>query len=361
MTRKKISREHLQNLLYTFERDEKVNFFLMFYTYLNISFITLFFSGIGLYPISLFIIGLVVSIIIISYAFTRKLSLHLNKKKNKKIIPKLKQYLITGKRESDNKIENILNKLKLTERQYKISQLIYFSYVLLIISIEFLILFLFQKILVLTNPLNYNIVLVGIFYLIELSINLLLLLFQTLRYMNFKGIRQLRDFLEKIITKELTRIEVKIEKIMDLKLREFKFKRKQLLRCLQKWSDLYLGSYFVGLREQLLISDYKKITYDIRTEVYYYKLFNDLKFKIEESHLFNSLNRDKSKKKETDDPILNIIEINIKKLNTSFQSRLLEKNERRSKIRMSLTWIGTLSITLSIIFSLSRLPSLFGF
>jgi len=179
--------------------------------------------------------------------------------------------------------------------------------------------------------------------------------------MNFKGIRQLRDFLEKIITKELTRIEIKIEKIMDLKLREFKFKRKQLLRCLQKWSDLYLGSYFVGLREQLLISDYKNLTYDIRNEVYYYTLLNDLKFKIEESHLFKSLNIDKSKKKETEDPIHNLIELNIKRLNTSIQSRLLEKSERRTKIRMYQTWIAIISITLSIIFSLSRLPSLLVF
>jgi len=77
---------------------------------------------------------------------------------------------------------------------------------------------------------------------------------------------------------------------MDLKLNEFKFNRERLLKYLQKWSDLYLSSHFIGLRKQLLISDYKNLMYSFGNELYYYDLFNDLKFKKEESQYFNSIN-----------------------------------------------------------------------
>jgi hypothetical protein len=276
------------------------------------------------------------------------------------MIRNLRGYLITGKKKKDNEFEDALDKLKLTERQYKISQLSNFSYLLLFISIEVFILLLFDKIQLLINPLNYNMVMVGISIFILLSFNLLLLLIQTLRYMIFKGIRQVREFLDKIIIKELTKIEKKIKKIMNLKIKEFKFKGKRLLRLLQRWSDLYLGSYFVGLREQLLISDYKNLTYSIGNEIYYYNLFNDLKFKIEESQFLHSVTKDKSKKIEYYEIFSNMIELNVKRLNTSIQSKILEKNEKRNKIRMYQTWIAIISITLSIIFSFSRLPSLIG-
>ncbi|HEC38221.1 hypothetical protein LCGC14_0546350 [marine sediment metagenome] len=358
MTRDKISREHFQNLLYSFERDEKINLCLIIYAYLFIIVTALIFVGIGYYPIFLYTMGFVFLILIISFAFSRKVSLHLNQKKNKKITHKLKQYLITGKKENDAKFEEIIKKLKLTERQYKIRHTIYLSYLLLVISIEILAIFLFDNIIVFINTLNYNIVQIAIFLLVELSINFLIVLLQTIRFMIFKSVRQLRDFLGKIITKQLSRIEKRIERIMDLKLKEFNFKSKQLLRWLQRWSDVYIGSYFVGLREQLLISDYKKFTYSIGDEVYYYSLFNALQLKIEENNLFCMPNGNKSKKEEKDDRISKIIKLNIKRLNTSIQSRLLGKNERRVKIRMSQTWIAIISITLSIIFSLSRLPSL---
>ncbi len=357
MTSKKISKEHLQNLLYSFERNENLNSYLMIYTYINISSLIYIFIGIGLYPIGVITIFLIGSALIINIVFIRKFSLHLSKKKNKKIIRKLKRFLITGKMEKDERIKKILDRLKLTELHYKISLLVYVSYVLLIFSIEILILSLFNKIFVLINPLDYNIIVLGIFYLIELSINILILIFQTLRSLSFKSIRQLRVFLNEIRNKELTKIEDRIEKIMDLKLKRFKFNRKRLLRYLQGWNDVYLGSYFIGLREQPLILDYNNFIYDMGNEIYYYRLFSDLKFKIEQANLSNSLNRDKN---QLDDFICNFIEINIKMLDTSIKSRLLVKNERRTKIRMSQTWIGIISITLSILFSLSNIPSLIG-
>lgn len=359
MTSKKISKEHLQNLLYSFERNENLNSYLMIYTYLNISFLIYVFIGIGLYPIALITIFLIGTMIITTIVFTRKFSLHLSSKKNKKTIRKLKRFLVTGKMEKDEKIKTILDRLKLTELQYKISLLVYASYVLLIFSLEILVLSLFNKIFALINPLDYNIIVLGIFYLIELSINILMLIFQTLRSLSFKSIRQLRVFLNEIRNKELTKIEDRIEKIMDLKLKRFKFNRKRLLKYLQRWNDVYLGSYFLGLREQLLILDYNNFVYDMGNDIYYYRLFSDLKFKIEHANLSNSLNRDK-KQKQSEDSICNFIEINIKMLDTSIKSRLLVKNERRTKIRMSQTWIGIISITLSILFSLSNIPSLIG-
>lgn len=359
MTSKKISKEHLQNLLYSFERNENLNSYLMIYTYLNISFLIYVFIGIGLYPIALITIFLIGTMIITTIVFTKKFSLHLNNKKNKKIIRKLKQFLITGKMDKDEKFKEILGRLKLTELQYRISLLVYFSYIILLFSIEILILSLPNKIFALINPLDYNIIVLGILYLIELSINILMLIFQTLRNLSFKSIRQLRVFLNEIRNKELTKIEDRIEKIMDLKLKRLKFNRKRLLRYIQRWNDIYLGSYFIGLRKQLLILDYNNFVYDMGNEVYYYRLFSDLKFKIEQANLSNSLNRDKNQKQSVDS-ICNFIEINVKMLDTSIKSRLLVKNERRTKIRMSQTWIGIISITLSIIFSLSNISSLIG-
>ncbi len=363
MTSKKISKEHLQNLLNSFERNESSNSLLMIYTYLNIIFLVYVFIRMGLYSISLIPIFFMISMIIITlvFIFKSKFSLQVNKKKKNKISSKLKRFLITGEMEKDDNLKKNLDRLKLTERHYKISQLVYASYFILIISLEFIILGLPNKILALTNSSDYNIITTMTFFLIELTLNILLLIFQTLRYITFKGIRRLRVFLFDIINKELKRIDRRIEKIMDLKLKEFKFNRKRLLKWLQKWNDIYLGSYFVGLREQLLISDYKNFVYSLGDENYYYKLFNDLKFKIEQANLSNSMNRDKNQnQKKSEVPICRFIEINIKMLNTNINSRLLMKNERRSKIRTSQTWIAIISITLSIIFSLSNLPSLIG-
>lgn len=358
---KKISKEHQQSLLYNFEKDEKINIYFLVYTCLNIIFTLFFYICLGLSRIALIIIFLVFVIIIVSYKYVKPLSLRLNRKKNQMIKCRLRLYLITGKKEKNNKLEKILDSLKLTERQYEISQLFYISYLLIIFSIEFFILYIFNKILVLINPSDYDITKIGIFFSVEFAINLLLLLFQVLRYLSFKNIRKIREFINQIVIKELTKLEKYIERGLDLKLSKFKFNSKRILKVFQKWSDLYLGSYFVGLRKKLLISDYKSLIYTIGNEIYYYNLFNDLKFKLEESRFFHPRNEAKNNKIELSNIVYKIIEINIKRLNTSIQSRLLEKNERRTKIRMYNTFIAIVSISLSIIFTLSNLPKLIGF
>ena len=146
MVDKKISKEHLQTLLNNYERDEKVNFYLMFYTFSNIVFIGMFYLLIDL-PLESFLIYLFVFLVILlSYIRTKPFNLQLKGKKNQITVCNLKLYFITGKMKKNSNLENALEKLRLTESQYKISQLVYFSYFLIFISIELFILSLFTKI-----------------------------------------------------------------------------------------------------------------------------------------------------------------------------------------------------------------------
>jgi len=128
-----------------------------------------------------------------------------------------------------------------------------------------------------------------------------------------------------------------------------------LIKNLQKWSDLYLGSYFIGLRKILLISDYNNLTYSIGNEIYYYNLFSNLKLRINEIQYFNNINDCKKKENIIDDLILNLIKLNIKRLDKSIQGKILEKNERRNQIKTAQTWFAIISVPLSIIFSLTSL------
>lgn len=355
MKSKKISKEHLRILLGSFERDEKVNLFLMVITILNLIIVGLIYIYMNLLILSVLILILVTLIIIISYIFTYSFSLHLKPKKDKILIDNLKSYLVNGTKGKDSKLEKTLKKLTLTERHYKINQLKYFSYFLMCISIELFIFFLFENILILFKLLDVDITRVVVNYSIGLIINLPLFLFLTLRYVIFKSVRKIREIIYGILNKELTKIEERIEKIMDLKIKEFNFKKMILIKNLQKWSDLYLGSYFIGLRKILLISDYNNLTYSIGNEIYYYNLFFNLKLRINEIQYFNNINDGKKKENIIDDLILNLIKLNIKRLDKSIQGKILEKNERRNKIKTAQTWFAIISVPLSIIFSLVSL------
>jgi len=356
METKKITKEHLQDLMYFFERNETLKSIFIIYTYLNLIFILIMFTRMGVEIISLIVLITIFLVVIGCIIwFNWKYSLHLNSKKNKDIKPRLKNYLITGEEENDERLKKILDKLNLTERQYKLSQLIYVSYVIFVFSLEFFFLTLSIKILFIINsPTSPDIIGLRIWHLVEFSLNIAMLICQALRSLSFKSIHQLREFLDTLINDELSEIEKKLEKVMDLKLEGFKIDTKQTLKIIEKWNDVYSGSYFVGLREKLLISDYKNLVFSLENEIYYNRLFNDLKFKVHQSILL------KKKLEGSEDILCQFIETNIKMLNEIIKSKLMVKNERRNKLRTSQTWIGILSITISIIFSLSDLPSLIG-
>lgn len=359
-TNKKISKEHLRSLLESFERDEKLNSILIIITMLNLIITGLIYVFMNFFILTVVMAGLVIVIIIISYSFTKSFTLRLKSEKDKKLKESLKFYLVKGIKKNDIKLEDSLNKLILTERHYKINRIKYVSYFIMVISMEFFILLLYGKILFLNNQLNLGISEVITNYLFELIVNLPLFFSLLLRSLMFKSIREIREIINEILYKQLTKFEEKIEKIMDLKIKDFKFYRRVLLKNLQNWSDLYLGSYFIGLRKILLISDYKNLFYSLGNEIYYYNLFFNLKFKIDESKQFNNILNDKKKENILDNPILNLINLNIKRLNKNIQSQIIEKNERRNKIKTAQTWFVIISVPLSIIFSLISLISFIG-
>lgn len=355
MRSKKISKEHLRILLRSFERDEKLNFFLMVITILLLIIIGLMYIFMNLGFLSAAILFLVALIITFSYIITHSYFLHLKPKRDKILIDSLKSYLINGIKRKDINLENSIKKLTLTEKHFKINQLKYISYILMFLSIEFFTLSLSEKILILFKLVDLDIIRNGIKYSLEGIINLTLFLFLILRYLIFRSVRKIREFVYDIVYKELRKIEERIEKIMDSKIKEFNYKRMVLIKNLQKWSDLYLGSYFIGLRKILLISDYKNLIYSIENEIYYYNLFTNLKLKINESEYFKNIINGKKKENILDDRILNLIKLNIKRLDKSIQSRVLEKNERRNKIKTIQTWFAIISVPLFIIFSLVNL------
>lgn len=344
MKREKISKEHLQELLDRFEKDEKVNNALLIYTILVLLIIEgFFFSLESLRVCVVFCIILILIIIVISYSLTKPFSLRFKGKKNKELTHKMESFLVSGKYGDDEKVKIALDKLTLTESHYKINQLLAISYFLFEISV---IMLLFGIIL----PYAEESIALRVYLFIEFFINLILFLFQTLRYMNFKNIRKIREFLYNIIYKELKEVESDIEKLLDLKISELQLKE-TFKENLQKWSDLYLGSHFIGLRTLMLISDYKSLIYSLDNERYYFNLFNDLKFKLEEVKYYSS-EESKNELLKLTDNVLKLVDLNINRLNISIKSRLIIKEEHRAKVRMIQIWITIIGIVISIVFSL---------
>lgn len=254
----------------------------------------------------------------------------------------MESFLVSGKYRDDENVKNTRDKLTLTESHYKINQLLTISYFLFEISVFML---LFGIIIKPEESITYR-----VYLLLEFFINLILFLFQTLRYMNFKNIRKIREFLYNIIYKELKEVESEIENLLDSKISELQLKE-TIKENLQKWSDLYLGSHFIGLRTLMLISDYKSLIYSLNNERYYFNLFNDLKFKLEEVKYYSS-EESKNKLLKLTENVLKLVDLNINRLNISIKSRLNIKEERRAKVRMIQIWITIIGIVISILFSL---------
>ena len=191
MSRKRISKEHLQQLLERFDKDERTNSSLLFYTIGILIYFVIFISFIDtLRPYFKIGIICILAVFIIPYIIFHSYSIKLKGKKNEELVQKLKSYLVSGEFEDDKNIQKTREKLTLTESQYKINQLLNFSYFFLEISI----------ILVLVHIIGY---LGGwiseLLLIIDLLVNLILLLILMLRYLNFRNIRKIRQFLYNII------------------------------------------------------------------------------------------------------------------------------------------------------------------
>ena len=145
MKNKKISREQLRILLNSFEKDEKVNRFLIFIIILHLIIEAIINIYLNLLILSVLILILFILIIIFSHIFTYSFSLHLKPKRDKILIDNLKSYLIYGTEEKSSFLETTIEKLMLTERHYKINQIKYISYFLMALSIELFIFITFGK------------------------------------------------------------------------------------------------------------------------------------------------------------------------------------------------------------------------
>jgi len=361
MGKKKISSEHLQELLLNFDKEEKFNLGVIAYLTINIICSIILQIRYRIWFYFYVDIGLIGIIIVIYCIFDSKEKIKIEKDHREGILKNLKNYFKSDDSVLDGELENLMNKLHLYERNYKIHWLFYISFLLIFVSIEIYILSLFGKIDSIINPSHYDLNSLSLSLSIEITFNTALLSIQSIRYKNFRNIRYIRNILIEILEDELKDFNNYIDKIIDMKLLNIQIDFKKLTTLMSNWSDLYLGAYFAGIKEKLLISDYRALWFLLKDEEFYFNFFNELKFKIMEFLYFKDLNQNSKEKGNQYEKILQLIDTNIERLRLNIVYKRQKKEERRNKIKMYQTWIGIISIVFSIIFAVSKLPTLLNF